>query len=639
MKNNKIIDIDRLSRYHETINSLLATKQESLVSGDNIKTINGESILGSGDIENLASKEYVDDKVNKLITNTELKFYCIEPVQIKINNEITQYSINTLVDLFLNTNDTFEIIPTSNNSIKSLYAYPGALDTYFPWLEGVSLFDGILFDMNEEEMYTKWSQGNQGLYNVQYAQYKSCIFWSDNPYISEVTKRTNYTLYFSSEMPLCYSTIPENTFKSFYLAYNVLVDPNWSNPLYKESFSNATWATQVFSYYGLHSIGIFDMSASAWNIKLPKDCRGLMYHAPNILNAGVFDAINVTTFGANSGSWRDAFADCYTLKNLYIINLKVSINISWSPISRESINYIISNAANTNNITIYTSPYTYYQLTDEDKSFATEKNITITVIENNLPEDIRWKTKQDKLVSGENIKTINGESLLSSGNITIPQIVYVPNEDSMPNPPVEGVLYLIGDEPDYIDLGLPSGTLWRNRNLGAESPEELGNFYCYGGVVPDPGDFSTKVNISDTRIKDTSYDAAKYELGENIFTPNYEDAVELFDNTIWELIDVNGTYGWKFTSKINGNSIFLPSKTYTMNTFAAEPSGGNTIDDAITISQNYNNSEITTGHRLYLGTGSILGGYPSDQTSAPIIHSFTNVSDMFLMVRPCCKNI
>ena len=54
--------------------------------------------------------------------------------------------------------------------------------------------------------------------------------------------------------------------------------------------------------------------------------------------------------------------------------------------------------------------------------------------------------KQDVLVSGTNIKTINGESLLGSGNITIPQIVYIPNEDSMPNPPVEGVLYLIGNE-------------------------------------------------------------------------------------------------------------------------------------------------------------------------------------------------
>ena len=50
MMDNKIIDIDRLSRYHENINALLTTKQESLVSGDNIKTINNQSIIGTGNI-------------------------------------------------------------------------------------------------------------------------------------------------------------------------------------------------------------------------------------------------------------------------------------------------------------------------------------------------------------------------------------------------------------------------------------------------------------------------------------------------------------------------------------------------------------------------------------------------------------
>ena len=69
--------------------------------------------------------------------------------------------------------------------------------------------------MNAEDMYTKWNQGNQGAYQVQYAQYVNCIFWSDNPYISELSKRTNYTLYYSSQLPLCYSTIPDNTFKHF----------------------------------------------------------------------------------------------------------------------------------------------------------------------------------------------------------------------------------------------------------------------------------------------------------------------------------------------------------------------------------------------------------------------------------------
>ena len=355
---NKLITIDNLHRYNE-----------------NIQTV-------------------IDFKVQKLMTDTELKFFCIEPVTVTIRGESTTYNANTLVDIFLKANDEFEIIPTSNKSIASLYAWPGALGTYYEWLEGVNLFDGVLFNMNNEDLYTKWSQGNQGLYHVQFAQYKNCIFWSDLSYVSDVARRTNYTLYYSSELPLCYSSIPDNTFKAFYFAYNVTCDPNWSNPVYKESFANANWATQVFSYYGLHSIGIFDWDSPQFNIVLPKDCRGLMYYAPNVLNAGVFDAINTTNFGAKSGSWRDAFAHCYQLTNLYIKNLKANLNISWSPINQQSLNFILSKAANTNAITIYLSPHTYYGLTDANKQLATEKNITLSLISTNTAEDNRLQMIQ-----------------------------------------------------------------------------------------------------------------------------------------------------------------------------------------------------------------------------------------------------
>ena len=271
----------------------------------------------------------------------------------------------------------------------SLTAFPGALGTYYPWLEGVKQFSNILFDMNDEAMYSKWSQGNQSAYQVQYAQYKNCIFWSDNGYISDVARRTNYTLYYTSELPLCYSNIPDNTFKAFYLAFGVNSDPNWGNKAYRDSFAKATWATQVFSYYGARTIGIFGHDDPDFNITLPKDCRGLMYAATAIENAGTFDAINTTNFGARSGSWRDAFGSCDSLRNLYIKNLKVNLDISWSPINYDSIYFIISKAANTNAITIYLSPYTYNLLGPSDFDLATSKNITIALLTTNYVEDKR----------------------------------------------------------------------------------------------------------------------------------------------------------------------------------------------------------------------------------------------------------
>ena len=53
-----------------------------------------------------------------------------------------------------------------------------------------------------------------------------------------------------------------------------------------------------------------------------------MSAATAVENAGTFDAINVTNFGAKSGSWRDAFGWCSSLQNLYIKNLKVNLNVS-----------------------------------------------------------------------------------------------------------------------------------------------------------------------------------------------------------------------------------------------------------------------------------------------------------------------
>lgn len=347
-------------------------------------------------LDGYATEEYVENLYKKLNSNTVLGFYCIEDVTIVTNGVSKVYPANSNVEIAFIEDDTFEIIPTSNNSILSLTAFPSALGTFYPWLEGVAQFSNILFDMNDVDMYSKWSQGNQGSYHVQKAQYINCIFWSDNPYISDVARRTNYTLTHTSQLPLCYSTIPDNTFKSFYLAFGVNSDPNWGNQAYRDSFAKATWATQVFSYYGARTIGIVGHDDPDFNIVLPKDCRGLMFDARHIENAGTFDAINVTNFGAKSGSWREAFGFCPSLTRLYIKNLKVSLNISWSPIDYDSISYIISAAANTNAITISVSSHTYNLLGQSDFDMAASKNITIALLNGNYIEDRRLSAIADK---------------------------------------------------------------------------------------------------------------------------------------------------------------------------------------------------------------------------------------------------
>lgn len=40
------------------------------------------------------------------------------------------------------------------------------------------------------------------------------------------------------------------------------------------------------------------------------------------------------------------------------------------------------------------------------------------------------------------------------------------------------------DGHEYVDLGLPDGALWATCNIGANSPEEFGNYFAWGETQP-----------------------------------------------------------------------------------------------------------------------------------------------------------
>ena len=118
-----------------------------------------------------------------------------------------------------------------------------------------------------------------------------------------------------------------------------------------------------------------------------------------------------------------------------------------------------------------------------------------------------------------------------------------------------------------IDLGLPSGTKWACSNVGATKPEEYGGYYAWGETEEKSYyDWSTYkyykngeyLNIG-TDISGTEYDVAHVKWGGNWCMPTYDDIQELLDNCTYEWTTLNGVKGTKFTSKINGNSIFLPA--------------------------------------------------------------------------------
>ena len=66
-------------------------------------------------------------------------------------------------------------------------------------------------------------------------------------------------------------------------------------------------------------------------------------------------------------------------------------------------------------------------------------------------------------------------------------------------------------------------------------------------------------NPDDKTTLDSEDDAARVNMGGDWRMPTEAECQELLNNTTNEWATINGVSGRKFTSKINGNSIFIPA--------------------------------------------------------------------------------
>lgn len=137
---------------------------------------------------------------------------------------------------------------------------------------------------------------------------------------------------------------------------------------------------------------------------------------------------------------------------------------------------------------------------------------------------------------------------------------------------------------DYVDLGLPSGTLWATCNVGAETPEGYGNYFAWGETQPKSTYFASNyqhfhegINSITKYCNNPSYgyngytdnltvlqstdDAATTQLdGDNAWRiPTKEEWEELYQYTTPTWTNRNGIYGYLFTARNNDNYIFLPA--------------------------------------------------------------------------------
>ena len=137
---------------------------------------------------------------------------------------------------------------------------------------------------------------------------------------------------------------------------------------------------------------------------------------------------------------------------------------------------------------------------------------------------------------------------------------------------------------DYVDLGL--SVKWGTINIGADSPEDYGNYYAWGET-------ETKNEYSDDNYSSASvdwanissnatYDAATANWGGSWRMPTYDEIQELIHECTWTWTTQNSIAGFLVTG-VNGTSIFLPAAGY----ITTEEIYDETTQDYIWVTESY----------------------------------------------------
>ncbi len=195
----------------------------------------------------------------------------------------------------------------------------------------------------------------------------------------------------------------------------------------------------------------------------------------------------------------------------------------------------------------------------------------------------------------ERVAVVSGDGLVSVvGKGTCNIIASSSNNNKQQCKVIVGNTSGLANGHGYVDLGLPSGTLWATANIGAHSIEDFGDYIQWGETsVPNEDEEEDSYgwygydffNVPSSPLKkyctDTDLwagegnpdglqslededDAAYVMWGAYWHIPSVDQFRELMDenNTSYVLTQVNGVSGYLITSRLNGKCIFLPAASF-----------------------------------------------------------------------------
>lgn len=155
-----------------------------------------------------------------------------------------------------------------------------------------------------------------------------------------------------------------------------------------------------------------------------------------------------------------------------------------------------------------------------------EKRLSATV----LPEDAKDRTLT-WTSSDHNVAEVSRTGLVYATGDGKCTITATANDGSGVVASCRVVVY---KEHDYVDLGLPSGTLWATCNVGADSPEEYGDYFAWGET--DPQDEYSWASYKFTQDGYTDeYGCCKYTIADGVTGGCWYENNEFVGDNIREL--------------------------------------------------------------------------------------------------------
>ena len=125
---------------------------------------------------------------------------------------------------------------------------------------------------------------------------------------------------------------------------------------------------------------------------------------------------------------------------------------------------------------------------------------------------------------------------------------------------------------NVIDLGLPSGPLWADRNIGALTPEDYGSYFTWGETEPkNEGEYTWdtyKYKSETPKTLPPDHDAATANWGVEWQMPTikqFDELIKYCEKPVWK--ELNGKNGMEFKSKIYEKTIFFPAVGYKYEKF------------------------------------------------------------------------